>query len=147
MPFYTIAIFLTLFVGMVLWYILPTLLIGYASGIALGVIVVLALVRKLGNRAKYSLIASDLFCKITKYKAAIYHIHPQQPQNNSVTVYGEANNYAQLVEVLKGLKFQAPIAKEAAQYAMDTVGNKTLEDKITVALQYLGSDGHREGAI
>ena len=144
MPITIIAIILVV-AGTIMWFVSISSLIGYAIGIASGIILILAVVKKLGSKSRKSLVASSLFYKLTKYKATIYHIHSQQSQSASATVYGNAHDYADLMDVLKQqMKFPSPIAKEAAKYAMNAVGDKPLQEKIMVALQYLGGNGQED---
>ena len=143
MPFYTIAILSVVAAGLIMWFVSIPSLIGYTIGLGLDTILVLSIVRKLGERAKHSKIASSLFHKATHFKASIYHIH-QQGKTTTATVYGDAHDYADLMDILKGqMRFPVPMSKEAAKYAMDTAEDEPFEEKIRVALQYLGSDGHK----
>ena len=137
MPFYTIALLIIIAAGLVVGFASTSSLIGYAIGIALETIFVLSVVRKLGKKASTSPSASKLFYKITNYKATVYHIH-QQDKISTATVYGNAHEYADLVDILKGMKFLTSAAKEAAKHAMDTMGDESFEEKARVALQYLG---------
>lgn len=125
--------------GVVMWFILPELLIGYGIGIALGITLTLSTVRRLGRKSKHSIFLSMLFYKLTRYRASIYNIS-RRPYNISLTVHdnGDNDDYANLMDVLqRQMKFTAPIAKEATNYALDTAKDKPLQDKITIALQYL----------
>lgn len=138
----TALVVLTIGTGIVIWLIASEVAIGYAIGailgIAIGAALAVAIIRQLGKRARRSTFSSNLFRAITKYKAAIYHIYGQQAQSATATVYNDASDYADLVDILKNqMKFQASIAKEAAQHAMDTASDKPIEEKVKVALVYL----------
>jgi len=143
MPFYAIILLVVITAGIVMGFVSISSLIGYAIGIALGITLVLVAVRKLGKKAHTSLSASKSLYKITKHKATVYHIH-QQDKTTTATVYGDAHEYANLVDVLKGMGFPAITAKEAAKHAMDTMGDDPFEEKARVALQYLGKEPKKE---
>ncbi len=138
MPFYIIMILLVIITGLVMGFVSTNLLIGYLLGMILGIVAVLAVVRKLGKKSQKSLIASTLFFKLTRYRATIYNIERESPKTTRATVYGEANDYADLIEVLQQqLRFPTSIAKDAAQYVMEIAKDKPLQEKIREALQYI----------
>ncbi len=129
MPFYTIMI-----------------LIGFILGIVAGTMGSLTLTRKLGRKSQKSLIASSLFFKLTRYRATIYNIERETPKTISTIVYGEANDYADLIDVLqKQMGFPVSLAKDAAKYAMDIAKDNPLQEKLRVALQYI--DGGEKKAV
>ncbi len=126
--------------GVVMGFISVELLIGYIPGVALGTAMILAIVRKLGKKSQKSLIVSTLFFKLTRYRATIYNIPRNTPSTVSAVVYGEANDYADIIDVLqKQMSFPASTAKDAAQYAMEVAKDKPLQEKIRGALQYIDS--------
>jgi len=138
-----IAILMVAIAGTTMWFIFPALLIGYTIGLALGITLTVLALRKLGRRSKKSLFASQVFHRLTKYKAAVYHIQVQQPKSVSATIYGDGHDYADIVDILKNMKFPTNTAKEAAKYAVSEVRNESLEAKITEALKYLDGNGNR----
>ena len=140
MPFYAITIILVTITGLVMGFIEIDLLIGYLPGIILGITMVVAIVRKLGKQSRKSLIASTVFLKLTNYRARVYNIQRESSKTVSAVVYGEANDYADIVDVLqKQMSFPSSVAKDAAQYAMEIVKDKPLEEKIREALIYIDS--------
>lgn len=124
---------------MTLQNIAITLAIGYGFGILSGSLLILALVRKLGRKAKVSSVALSLFQRLTKYRAAIYNI-PRQPMNISVTVHGDNDDNESLTDILqRQMGFPAATAKQAVKHTMNEATDKPMEEKIRVALSYLDS--------
>lgn len=120
-----------------MWFLAPSSFFGYVIGLASGITMILSVVRQLGRKAQKSLIASAVFQKITKYRATVFVIH-RQPYNVSVTVYGDADDYQSLIDILKRqMRFPPDMASQAAKYAMDTAFDKPLQEKLRVALQSL----------
>jgi len=142
MPFYIIAILLTLAAGTALWFISVSSFIGYTIGMGAGVTLLLAIVQKLGKKAKHSTLSSELFQHLTKYRAAIYNIRIQGQQDmaTKATVCENAHEYADLLDILKGLGFPVTQAKEVAKHAIDTAKAEPFEEKVRVALQYCGNE-------
>ncbi len=143
MPFYIIAILLTLATGTALWFISASAFIGYAIGMAIGITLLLAVVQKLSKKAKHSTLSLSLFYWLTKYKATVYNIriHGQQDKTARATVYSDAHEYADLLDILKGqMKIPATQAKELAKHALDTAKDAPFEDKVRIALQYWGNE-------
>lgn len=146
MPFYAIATLLSIAIGTALWFIGLGVFIGYTIGMAIGIMIPLAIVQKLGRKAKHSKFSTMLFHKLTKYRASIYNIRVQGPQEASArtVVYDNAHEYADLMDILRGqLKIPASKAKELAKHAFGTAKNEPFEKKIRVALQYWGN-GQKE---
>jgi len=140
MPFYIIMILLVIIMGLVIGFVSSNLLIGYLPGMILGIVAVLAVVRKLGKKSQKSLLASTLFFKITRYRATIYNIKRESSNTATAIVYGDAHDYADLIEVLQQqMRFPASLAKDAARYVMEIAKDKPLQDKVRVALQYIDS--------
>lgn len=138
MPFYVIAILLLIIAGLVMGFVSPILLIGYIPGMLLGTMLALATVKSLGKKSQQSLVFSTLFFKLTRYRATIYKIERELPKVVSTTVYGEANDFADIVDVLqRQMKFPSSMAKDASQYAMEIAKDKPLQEKIREALQYI----------
>lgn len=138
-----IILMLTTTAGVVMSLINKPMAIGLGVGIALGVSLLLSVVRRLGRKSQKSLLANEVFYTITKYKARVFNIPmPQQEKTTKqATIYGKGHDYADLMDILKKqLNFPAETAKQAAKYAMDNAGDNPMEEKIRVALQYIGSD-------
>jgi len=123
-------------------------ILGIIAGIivfGLGIFSTVSVIRNQGRKAQKSAVSRELFYKITRYKASIYIVHLEQPKDLKAVVYGDANDYAELLDVLKTqFRFPAPTAKEAAKYAVKESHDQPLEEKIRVALQYLGTDKNAE---
>lgn len=131
--------------GIAMLFLNKPMSIGFAIGIAIGVSLAISIVRKLGRKSQKSLLASEIFHNITGYKARVFNISLPQPQTSAkATIYGKGHDYADLIDILKRqLKFPSDISKSAAQHAMDTAREDPLEEKIRVALQYIGSNGNQ----
>lgn len=146
MPFYAIAILVVIVTGSIMWFVSTNSFIGYTIGITLGIFLLSTIVRKLGRKSQTSTAASSMLYKITRYKATVYHIH-YKDKITTATVYGDAHEYADLLDILKKqMRFPAPVAKEATRYAMKTARDEIFEEKVRVALQYLGN-GHKDETI
>lgn len=141
--FYAIMTLSIIAIGAALWFISTASFISYTLGTAMGVALTISVMRDLGKKAPHSKFALRLFYKITKYKATICHFRTETLPNNSTnataTVYNDAHEYADLMEILKGqMKLPAFQAKEATEHAISIAKDKPFEEKIRVALQYWG---------
>ncbi len=122
--------------SIVMWFMSMHFFIGYAIGIILGTTFILVIIRKLGRKAQQSPIASELFQKVTSY-----HIS-KQPQDINIVARDYAYEYTDLIDILRNqMQFSLSRAKDAAAHAMSVAEDKPLQEKLRVALQYLG-DGH-----
>ncbi len=114
----------------------------FIIGLAIGITLILIIIRKLGKASTRSLVVSELFYKITKYRAAIYNIQ-RQPYNISVTVQGGEDS-ANLLDILTNqMGFKIDKAKEAVKHALDIARDKPLQEKITEALKFIDSKNNR----
>jgi MFS superfamily sulfate permease-like transporter len=122
--------------GIVMWFVSMHLFTGYTIGIILGTVFILVIVRKLGKKAQQSPIASELFQKVTSYRVS------KQPQDISIVARDYACEYTDLTDILRNqMQFPLSRAKDAAAHAMSMAEGKPLQEKLRVALQYLGN-GH-----
>lgn len=116
-------------------------IITFCIGTASGIILTLFLLRKLGKASYYSLIALELFYKITKYKATVYNIE-RVPHNITVKVNGQSTNGEQdLQDILISTQMGFPKDKvnNAIKYIQETMPTESLENKLREALRYLDS--------
>ena len=137
-----IVLLLSAIAGVVMGFFLPEVLIGYVIGLPLGIALTSIVYRKLGKKSLKSLVANELFCKLTGYRARVFNID-RQPKNIPipVTVYGEGHDFADVVDVLKNqMHFKASEAKEAAEHAISVAQGQPLQDQITEALRYFDSE-------
>lgn len=116
-------------------------LVSFASGLGLGMLLVLFVFQKLGKSARKSLLAWEVFSKLSSYKVPTYKIK----YGNSKELNNRLDReYNDIVSALKGqMGFPPAKAKEAASYALSIVPDEPLAEKIREALRYLG-DGHKE---
>lgn len=144
MPFFITAILMTFAIGTATWFISINAFIGYAIGVTTGTISLLALIRNLAKKQRYSAIATIAFSKLTRCKPKIYHIHVrgEQDKNATAKVYTDDHEYADLLNILRQ-QMQLPLltARQLAKSAIEEARGKPLEDKIRVALQHWGN-GH-----
>ena len=99
------------------------------------------IVRKLGKKARKSLLAWEVFSKLSAYKVPSYTIKRYASKEQNDIIDGE---YRDIVAVLKDqMKFPPAKAREAASYALSQSPDEPLEGKIREALVYLGN-GHRQ---
>ncbi len=137
MPFLLILALLII-TGVVSWFISHSFLIAYAIGLILGAVLVFSGMRKLGRKAPHSIIAAELIYGLTGYRPINTPIPKETIRINRQ--YAASKDYAEITDVLKSMKFSATEAKQAAEYVMTTNSDHPLEDKVKMALQFLGDD-------
>lgn len=119
--------------GLVFWFLNINPFISFSIGAVLGIMLIVSLFRKLGKKAQNSLIALELFTKLSSYKPSYTVIEEKvKPENNH-------NDYKEMMTALKQMGFESTKAKEATNFAISRIPDEPLEEKIREALKYLGS--------
>ena len=128
--------------GILSWHFNFNPFIGYSIGLVLGITLMICLLKKLAQWAIKSLIAwtiltSILSSKITSHLAK-NHGYNIKEENKSIP----DADYNDFKTALKNLGYLPREVKEAFSYINDNSIKGTLEDKIRLALNYLGN-GHK----
>ena len=129
--------------GLITWHFNFNPFIGYFVGLALGITLIICLLKKLAQWAVKSLIAWTILTSILSYKItghlAKAHGYNIKEEINSIPT----TDYSELKLALKNLAYTPIEIKNAIIYINDNPVKGSLEDKITVALKYLGN-GHKK---
>ncbi len=135
------AIILSLIaIGVVMWFMGAQAITAYLIGLAVGITLTCAILRRLASKCQRSAVCSEIFYKITKYRAKVYNVYQEPKNGKSTTVYADTKEYDSLLDVLKNqMGFPSKTAQEAAKHAMTESRDLPLEDKIRVAIKYAGN--------
>ncbi len=114
----------------------------FLAGLTTGIILIVLLIRRLGKASRKSLLWTEVFHKITGYKAATYIID-RSIRNVIVKVSGNDDD-TNMLEALAELGFPKGKALDAIKHVKNIIQNAPLQDKLTEALRYLdnGSNAH-----
>ncbi len=134
-----ITILLLIITGIVSWYFNFNPFIGYSIGLVLSISLVICLLKKLAQWAIKSLIAwtiltSILSLEITSHLAK-KHGYNIKEEVETVFITDDKD----FKTILRGLGYSSPEVKDAVAYISDNPVNGTLEDKVRIALKYLGN--------
>lgn len=141
MAIFIISLLLVL-AGLLSWVFNFNPFIGYAVGLVLGITLIICLLKKLAQWAVKSLIAWTILTSILSYKITSHLAKKHNININEEikTAYGNDDN--EIKTILKGLSYSPSEIREAIAYIGDNLTGGTTEDKIRVALKYLGN-GHK----
>ena len=128
--------------GLITWHFNFNPFIGYLVGFILGITLIICLLKKLAQWAIKSLIAWTILTSILSYKITS-HLAKAHGYKVKEEIQSPNVDYSELKLALRGLDYSPVEIKNAIIFINDNPVKGSLEDKITVALKYLGN-GHNE---
>ena len=133
---------LLILTGLITWHFNFNPFIGYSIGLALGISLIICLLKKLAQWAVKSLIAWTVLTSVLSYKITS-HLAKKHGYNvkeeTSLVHTADSNEFK---TALKNLGYVPAEIRDAVAYINDYPVKGTLEDKIRLALKYLGN-GHK----
>lgn len=124
--------------GILIWHGFVNPIISYGMGIAIGLIITVFALRKIGKVAQSSTIFGELFGFVTGYKVKAY-----VTRNSIISADAKESDTAEYKNIIlilhQQLGFPKRKARELADYAITEVPDAPIEQKIEKALQYQGS--------
>ena len=125
--------FSIMIIGILSWESILNPFIGFILGLFFSILFILSILRQLGKSAEKSSIMRTVFSHVSSYNAPIFFV-----RGVATTDIPIDKEYNDMVETLKKMGFSSMEAKEATIYTIQFTPNKPLEDRLIVALQYLG---------
>ena len=129
-----------LIAGAISWFFTFNPFIGFIFGTVFGMAFVICIIKKLAGWAFTSALAWGILAGLLGYKIS-NHFFSQHTPNKAE--HKSNSDYKDIIGYLKSQGFSPQTAREATEHAFAEVPDYPLEEKIRIALKYLGN-GHKE---
>ena len=124
-------------VFVLVWHGIASPVIGYISGILIGISISMSVLRWLGKKAQKSMVMGEVFSFMTSYQLKAYLARESVIAKEDKDL--ENNDKKNIIVVLKEVGFTKKEASEAAEHAITQAPlEASLDDKVKLALSFIG---------